>query len=132
MDRNPPINSGDTSSTPGPLRFHMPRSKNSHVPQLLSLTSRACELQLKSPHAAATKAHVPGLCSAVREATMMRSPRTTTESSVHSPQLEKVGAQQGRPSTVTINQPLKKKKVTSAKSRTFQLFETIIVTVCLS
>ena len=67
------------------------------------------ELQLKSLHAAATEAHVPGLCSAVREATMMRSPRTTMESSLHSPQLEKVGVQQGRPSAVTINQSLKKK-----------------------
>ena len=110
MDRNLPVNAGDTSSTPGPLRFHMPQSKDSHVPQLLSLTSKACELQLKSPHAIATEAHVPRLCSAIREATMMRSPHPTMKSSLHSPQLEQVGTQQGRTSAVKINL-LKKKKL---------------------
>ena len=40
--KNPPANAGDTSSSPGPRRSHMPRT-----PQLLS------------PRATTTEAHVP-------------------------------------------------------------------------
>ena len=42
-----PANAGDMGSIPGPGRFHMPRSSQAHVPQLLS------------PRAATTEAHVP-------------------------------------------------------------------------
>ena len=47
MDKNLPANAGDMGSIPGPGRFHMPRSSQGHVPQLLS------------PRAATTEAHVP-------------------------------------------------------------------------
>ena len=49
--KNPPANVGDTGSSPGPGRSHVPGSNEAHVPQLLSLCSRACEPQLLSPHA---------------------------------------------------------------------------------
>ena len=57
--RNPPVNAGDTGSSPGPGRYHMPRRDWAHAPQLLSLRSRAREPQLLSPRAATTEAHVP-------------------------------------------------------------------------
>ena len=59
-----------------------PASHNywAHVPQLLSLHSRA-----RAPQQ--------------RRATTMRSPRTTMKSSPHSPQLEKALAQKRRPNT---------------------------------
>ena len=44
--KNPPANAGDTGSSPGPGRSHMPRSNQARVPQLLSLRSRAHEPQL--------------------------------------------------------------------------------------
>ena len=56
MVKNPPANAGDTGSSPGPGRYHMPRSNEAHVPQLLSLCSRAREPQLLSPHATTTEA----------------------------------------------------------------------------
>jgi len=44
-------NAGDTGSMPYPGRSHMPRSKQAHAPQLLSLCSRAREPPLlKSMH----------------------------------------------------------------------------------
>ena len=49
MVENPPANAGDTGSSPGPGRSHMPRSDWARVPQLLSLHSRAGELQLLKP-----------------------------------------------------------------------------------
>ena len=45
--KNPPANAGDTGSSPGPGRSHMPRSNQAHGPQLLS--SRTCEPQLLKP-----------------------------------------------------------------------------------
>ena len=64
--RNPPANAGDTGSSPGPGRSHMPWSNEARAPQLLSLRSRAHEPQLLSrkpkplsPHATTTEAHVP-------------------------------------------------------------------------
>ena len=54
---NPPANARDTDSIPDPGRSHMPRSNQARAPQLLSLCSRAWELQLlklMSP-----KAHAP-------------------------------------------------------------------------
>ena len=46
---NPPANAGDTGSSPGLGRSHMPRSNQPREPQLLSLRSRACEPQLLKP-----------------------------------------------------------------------------------
>ena len=37
MVKNPPANAGDTGSSPGPGRSHMPRSNEARAPQLLSL-----------------------------------------------------------------------------------------------
>ena len=34
--KNLPANAGDTGSSPGPGRSHMPRSSSVHAPQLLS------------------------------------------------------------------------------------------------
>ena len=47
--KNSPANAGDAGSSPGPRRFHMPRSTEARAPQLLSLRSRACEAQLLKP-----------------------------------------------------------------------------------
>ena len=47
--KNPPANAGDTGSSPGPGRPHMPRSNSACAPQLLSLRSRAREPQLLKP-----------------------------------------------------------------------------------
>ena len=49
--RNSPANAWDMGSSPGPGR--------SHMPQLLSLRSRAREPQLLSLHAATTEARAP-------------------------------------------------------------------------
>ena len=55
MVKNPPANAGDTGSSPGPGRSHMPRNNKAHAPQLLSLCSVAREPQLLSPRATATE-----------------------------------------------------------------------------
>ena len=47
--KNPPGNAGDTGSSPGPGRSHMPWSSYACAPQLLSLCSRAHEPQLLKP-----------------------------------------------------------------------------------
>ena len=47
--RNPPASAGDTGSSPGLGRSHMPWSNWAHEPQLLNLHSRACEPQLLKP-----------------------------------------------------------------------------------
>ena len=47
--KNPPANAGDTGSSPGPGRSHMPRISWARAPQLLSLCSRAREPQLLKP-----------------------------------------------------------------------------------
>ena len=57
--KNLPANAGDTGSSPGPGRSHMPQSNEARAPQLLSLRSRACEPQLLSPHATTTEALAP-------------------------------------------------------------------------
>ena len=71
---NPPANAGDTGSSPGLGRSHMPRSNWAHEPQLLSLRYWS-------------------LCSATREASIVKGPRTATKSGPHLPQLEKALAQ---------------------------------------
>ena len=46
---NLPANAGDTGSSPGLGRSHMPRSSWAREPQLLSLRSRACAPQQERP-----------------------------------------------------------------------------------
>ncbi|KAJ8798099.1 hypothetical protein J1605_001590 [Eschrichtius robustus] len=77
---NLPANAGDTGSSPGLGRSHMPRSNWACEPQLLSL-------------------RVWSLCSATKEATIVRGPRTAMKSGPRLPQLEKALAQKRRPNT---------------------------------
>ena len=70
MVENPPANAGDMGSSPGLGGSHMPRSNWAREPQLLSL-------------------HVWSLCSATREAAIVRGPRTAMKKSLRLPQLEK-------------------------------------------
>ena len=96
MVGNLPANAGNTGSSPGLGRSHMPWSGWAREPQLLSL-------------------RVWSLCSATREAAVVRGPRTAMRSGPHLPQLEKALAQKRRPN-IAINQSinqsrnLKKKK----------------------
>ena len=85
-------NAGDTGSSPGLGRSHMPRSNWAREPQLLRL-------------------RVWSLCSATREATMVRGPRTAMKSGPRSPQLEKALAQKRRPSTAKNKNKKKGKRV---------------------
>ena len=80
---NLPANAGDTGSSPGLGRSHMPRSSWAREPQLLSL-------------------RVWSLCSATSEAAIVRGPRTAIKSGPRLPQLEKALAQKRRPNT-TVN-----------------------------
>ena len=57
--KNLPANAGDTGSSPGPGRSHMPWSNEARAPQLLSLRSRARGPQLLSPRATTTEGHAP-------------------------------------------------------------------------
>ena len=77
---NLPANAGDTGSSPGLGRSHVPRSSWAREPQLLSLC-------------------VWSLCSATREAAIVRAPRTAMKSGPRLPQLEKALAQKRRPNT---------------------------------
>ena len=77
---SPPANAGDTGSSPGLGRSHMPRSDYAREPQLLSL-------------------RVWSLGSATREAATVRGPRTAMKSGPRSPQLEKALARKRRPNT---------------------------------
>ena len=83
VDKSLPANAGDTGSTPGPGRSHM------------SWSSQAHESQLLSPSTATSEALMPSsLCSAIREATAMRSLHTTIRSSSCWQQLENARKQQ--------------------------------------
>ena len=77
---NLPANAGDMGSSPGLGRSHMLRSNWAREPQLLSLS-------------------VWSLCSATREAAVVRGPRTAMKSGPRSPQLEKALTQKQRPNT---------------------------------
>ena len=77
---NLPAGAGDTGSSPGLGRSHMPRSNWAREPQLLS--PRAWSL-----------------CSATREAPIVRGLCTAMKSGPRSPQLEKALAQKRRPNT---------------------------------
>ena len=57
VDTNLPADAGDSGLIPGLGRFHMLQSNQARVPQLLSLCSRACELQLLKP--LCSSAHTP-------------------------------------------------------------------------
>ena len=80
MVENLPANAGDTGSSPGLGRSHMPRSGWAREPQLLSL-------------------RVWSLCYATREAAIVRGPHTAMKSGPHLPQLKKALAQKLRPNT---------------------------------
>ena len=80
MVENLPANAGDTGSSPGLGRSHMPWSNWDREPQLLSL-------------------RVWSLCSAIGEAAMVRGPRTAMKSGPRLPQLEEALAQKRRPNT---------------------------------
>ena len=82
--KNLPANAGDTGSSPGLGRSHMPRSNQAREPQLLS-------------------PRVWSLCSATREAATVRGLRTAMKSGPRLPQLEKALAQKRRPNTAKIN-----------------------------
>ena len=60
--KNPPANAGDTGSSPGLGRSHMPQSN-----ELLSLSSGARKPQLLSPRATITEAHAPRVCAPQQE-----------------------------------------------------------------
>ena len=77
---NLPANAGDTGSSPGPGRSHMPRSNWAREPHLLSL-------------------RVWSLCSATGEAATVRGLRTAMKSGPRLPLLEKALAQKRRPNT---------------------------------
>ena len=77
---NLPANARDMGSSPGLGRSHIPWSNWAREPQLLSL-------------------HVWSLCSAIREAVIVRGPRTAMKSGPHLPQLEKALTQKRRPNT---------------------------------
>ena len=84
---NLPANAGDTGSSPGLGRSHMPRSNWAREPQLLM--------------------RVWSLCSATREAVTVRGPRTAMKRGLRLPQLEKALAQKRRPNTAKINKKLR-------------------------
>ena len=77
---NLPADVGDTGSSPGLGGSHMPWSSWAREPQLLSL-------------------RIWSLCSARREAAIVRGLRTAMRSGPRLPQLEKALAQKRRPNT---------------------------------
>ena len=84
MVENLPANAGNTGSSPGLGRSHMPRSSWAHGPQLLSL-------------------RVWSLCPAMGGATIVKGPRTAMKSGPHLPQLEKALARTEDPTQPKIN-----------------------------
>ena len=97
MVENLPANAGDTGSSPGLGRSHMPRSNWAHEPQLLSLRAWS-------------------LCSAAGEAAMVRGPRTAMKSGPRLPPLEKALAQKRGPNTAK-----KKKKIKVHQIKKFEI-----------
>ena len=86
-----PANAGDTGSSPGLGRSHIPWSNWAREPQLLSLRDWS-------------------LCSATREAATVRGPCTAMKSGPRLPQLEKALTQKQRPNTAQKNKINNKKK----------------------
>ena len=77
--KNPLANVGNMGLNLHPGRSYMPQSYKAHVQQLLTLCSRALELQLLSSCAATAEACTPSsLCSTTTEVTAMRSRCTAT------------------------------------------------------
>ena len=103
---NLPANAGDTGSSPGPGRSHMPRSNWARERQLLSL-------------------RVWSLCSATREAARVRGPRTAMKSGPRWPQLEEALAQKRRPNTA------KNKLIKFKKIQLIELSFTLYLFLCL-
>ena len=97
---NPPANAGDTGSSPGPGRSHMPRGATKPVRHnywacTLEPASRnywACVLQLLKPVRLEPVLHN-------KRSHHSKKLRTATKSSPRSPQLEKARVQQWRPNT---------------------------------
>ena len=103
MDKNLSASAGDMCSIPGPGRFHMPRSNEARVPQLLSLRSRACKPQLpKAAHPEPVLRNQRSRCD--------EEPWATRKRSSHSLQPEKARAKQRRPSTAGKKEKFKKGK----------------------
>ena len=102
--KNPLANVGNMGLNLHPGRSYMPQSYKAHVQQLLTLCSRALELQLLSSCAATAEAHKPwSPCSLTRAATPRRSLHTATrEQPPLSATREKPEKQWG-PSTVPQN-----------------------------
>ena len=71
---------------------------------LLSLHSRAQELQLLSLCAAATEAYAPRACAPQQNKPLQWEARALQQSSAHLQQLEKAHTKQERPSTAKIKQ----------------------------
>lgn len=59
MAENPPANAGDTGSSPGEGRAHLPRSSSAPGPHLLSLSFKRPGATSASPCAATTEARGP-------------------------------------------------------------------------
>ena len=91
-----PANAGDTGSSPGLGRSHMPRSNWPRESQLLSL--RVWSLCSATREAAIVR----GPPTAMKSGPRLRGPRTAMKSKLHSPQLEKAHVQQRRPNTAKI------------------------------
>ena len=64
--------------SPDPGRSHMPWNKKARTTQLLSLCSKAWEMQPLSPYAAATEVCMPKRLCPTTEVTVMRSLHTAT------------------------------------------------------
>ena len=96
MVENLPTSAGDMGSGPGLGGSHMPRSGWAREPQLLSL-------------------RVWSLCSATREAAIVRGPRTAMKSGPRSAQLEKALAQKRRPNAARNKYILKNKQINKLK-----------------
>ena len=80
---NPPANVEDPDSIFDLRRSYIPQSNEAHAPQLLSLCSKAQELQLLKPCAQTTGAHVPwSPWSATRVAPCHRSLHTAARGSL--------------------------------------------------
>ena len=97
MVENLPANAEDTGSSPGVGGSHMPRSNWAREPQLLSL-------------------RVWSLCSATREAAIVRGLRTAMKSGPCSPQLEKALTRNEDPTQPKINKLINFKNKIKLKS----------------
>ena len=99
MVKNLPAKAGDTGSILELGRSPMLQGNYDHMPQLLSLCSRARELQLLSLCAATTEARVPySLCFATGEATVSSSSCTAVRVAP-AVSNQRTPVQQRRPST---------------------------------